>query len=252
MSTPSRPLAALLEGLPAAAYLCDRQGLITYFNPAAAKVWGRHPKLNDSADRYCGSHKLFWIDHEPMTHEQCWMARALREDRPYNGCDVIVQQPGGQLHIAVAHANPMHDETGQLIGALNILVPTETKQKRRNDALRIVVIDTGRETTTLAFVFTAIGHEVRTVSNVLDAVQLAKKFRPNMLFIDVTGQQMDGYQLAGAIRRESWGQPIVLVAIGCNKPRDLEHARTAGFNHHSTKPWNLADILPLLANIAAK
>lgn len=42
----------LLERLPAAAYTCDAEGIITYFNPRAAELWGREPKLNDPVDRY--------------------------------------------------------------------------------------------------------------------------------------------------------------------------------------------------------
>jgi two-component system, LuxR family, sensor kinase FixL len=42
----------LLEKLPAAAYTCNAEGLITYYNPRAVELWGRAPKLNDPADRY--------------------------------------------------------------------------------------------------------------------------------------------------------------------------------------------------------
>jgi PAS domain-containing protein len=42
----------MIEKLPAAAYVCDAEGLITYFNPRAAELWGREPKLNDPQDRY--------------------------------------------------------------------------------------------------------------------------------------------------------------------------------------------------------
>ena len=42
----------LLDKLPAAAYTCDADGLITYFNPRAARTWGREPRLNDPADRF--------------------------------------------------------------------------------------------------------------------------------------------------------------------------------------------------------
>ena len=49
----------LLEGLPAAAYTCDADGLITYFNRSAVQLWGRAPALNDPADRFCGSFRLF-------------------------------------------------------------------------------------------------------------------------------------------------------------------------------------------------
>jgi PAS domain-containing protein len=53
---------SLLEKLPAGAYTCDAQGLITYFNQHAVQLWGRAPELNDPRDRYCGSFKLFSPD----------------------------------------------------------------------------------------------------------------------------------------------------------------------------------------------
>jgi hypothetical protein len=36
-------LKGLLGKLPAAAYLCDSNGLITYFNDHAIQIWGRAP-----------------------------------------------------------------------------------------------------------------------------------------------------------------------------------------------------------------
>ncbi len=42
----------LLEAMPAAAYICDADGLITYFNQRAVKAWGREPKRHDPLDRY--------------------------------------------------------------------------------------------------------------------------------------------------------------------------------------------------------
>ena len=42
----------LLEKLPAGAYTCDADGLITYFNQHAVELWGREPRLNDPIDRY--------------------------------------------------------------------------------------------------------------------------------------------------------------------------------------------------------
>jgi two-component system, LuxR family, sensor kinase FixL len=42
----------LIDKMPAAAYTCDAEGLITYFNQRAVETWGREPKLNDPIDRY--------------------------------------------------------------------------------------------------------------------------------------------------------------------------------------------------------
>ncbi|HEX7028896.1 MAG TPA: PAS domain-containing protein, partial [Gammaproteobacteria bacterium] len=59
----------LLDTLPAAAYTCDAEGRITYFNRRAEEVWGRAPRLNDSNERFCGSYRLYSVDGTPLTHD---------------------------------------------------------------------------------------------------------------------------------------------------------------------------------------
>jgi PAS domain S-box-containing protein len=124
----------LLEKLPAAAYTCDPEGLITYFNQHAVQLWGRAPKLIDPVDRFCGSFKLFSPDGSPIAHDQCWMALALRMDREYNRREIVIERPDGQRLNALAHANPIHDEFGELLGAVNVLVDI-TERKRAEEAL---------------------------------------------------------------------------------------------------------------------
>src|SRR5437763_14941326 len=85
----------LLETLPAGAYTCDPEGLITYFNPHAVRLWGRAPKLNDPVDRFCGSFKLHSAHGPPITHDQCWMALALRTGDEYTGQEIVVERPDG-------------------------------------------------------------------------------------------------------------------------------------------------------------
>lgn len=125
----------LLEALPAGAYTCDADGLITYYNQRAVDLWGRAPTLNDSGDRYCGSFKLFAKDGTPISHDQCWMALALRERKEYNGQEIIVERPDGVRATTLAHANPFIDSAGNLLGAVNVLVDI-TARKRTEEALR--------------------------------------------------------------------------------------------------------------------
>jgi PAS domain S-box-containing protein len=129
------PFRAFLERLPAGAYTCDANGLITYFNQHAVQLWGRKPKLNDPIDRFCGSFKLFATDGSPILHEQCWMALALKNLREYNGHEIMIERPDGQRLTALAHASPIHNELGRLIGAVNVLVDISDR-KRSEDALK--------------------------------------------------------------------------------------------------------------------
>src|SRR5688572_16246653 len=80
----------LLEYLPAAAYTCDADGLITYFNARAVELWGRAPALSAGADRFCGSLRLFAANGTPLSHESSWMALALRDGKEYNGHEIII------------------------------------------------------------------------------------------------------------------------------------------------------------------
>jgi PAS domain S-box-containing protein len=125
----------LLENLPAGAYTCDPDGLITYFNQHAVQLWGRAPKLNDPVDRFCGSFKLFAADGTPINHDQCWMALALRTDQGYNGHEIIVERPDGQRLIVLAYANPIRDD-GKLLGAVNVLVDISDRKRAEDDLRR--------------------------------------------------------------------------------------------------------------------
>jgi PAS domain S-box-containing protein len=119
----------LLDAMPAAAYLCDTNGLITYYNRQAVKVWGRAPKLNDPVDRFCGSFKLLSAQGERIRHDQCWMAVALQQLRPVKAEEIIVERPDGSRRTVMADVNLLRNESGELLGAVNVLTDiTERKQ----------------------------------------------------------------------------------------------------------------------------
>ncbi len=124
----------LLEKLPVGAYTCDPEGLITYFNPHAVELWGRVPQLNSSVDRFCGSYRLFTVDGIPLAHDQCWMALALQNNQEYSGQEIIIERPDHRRLTVLAHAHPIHDESGKFIGAVNVLVDI-TARKQMEQAL---------------------------------------------------------------------------------------------------------------------
>ena len=124
-----------LARLPAGAYTCDADGLITWFNQHALQVWGRAPALNDPADRYCGSFRLFAANGEPIAHDECWMARAIRDRREYLGEEIVVERQDGSRVTVLAYATPVLDDNGNVATAINILVNISDR-KRLEDLLR--------------------------------------------------------------------------------------------------------------------
>jgi signal transduction histidine kinase len=178
----------LLESLPAAAYLCDANGFITYFNGHAVRLWGRAPKLNDPSDRYCGSFKLYSAEGEPIPHDECWMALAIRENREYSGEEFVIERPNGERLTALAHANPIRDERGDLLGAVNVLVNI-SECKKSEEALKDA--DRAKD------VFLAtLAHELRNplapIRNAVEILNVKSQQNPETRWaLEVIGRQVD-------------------------------------------------------------
>ena len=113
-------LEGVLEALPEAVYTTDADGRISFFNQAAADMWGVTPELGKS--EFCGSWKLYWPDGTPLPHDECPMAVALRERRVVRGLDAIAERPDGTRVPFLAFPTPIFDAAGKLTGAVNLLV----------------------------------------------------------------------------------------------------------------------------------
>lgn len=111
---------AILDALPAAVYTTDAEGRITYYNEAAAELWGVRPDLGKAA--FCGSWKLYHGDGQPFPHDECPMAVALREQKPLRGVEAIAERPDGTRVTFRAYPTPLFDDRGRLTGAVNMLV----------------------------------------------------------------------------------------------------------------------------------
>jgi PAS domain S-box-containing protein len=130
--------AGFLNALPAAIYMTDAAGRITYFNDAAATMWGRRPKLN--VDLWCGSWRLFWPDGTPMPHDACPMAITLKERRAVRGGQAIAERPDGSRVPFMAFPTPLHDASGAFAGAVNMLIDMSEQQRAEHVSRRLAAI----------------------------------------------------------------------------------------------------------------
>jgi two-component system, chemotaxis family, CheB/CheR fusion protein len=128
----------LLGALPAAIYTTDAAGRITYYNEAAATLWGCRPELGKS--EFCGSWKLYWPDGSPMRHEECPMAACLKEGRSIRGLDAVAERPDGTRIAFMPFPTPIFDSTGILTGAVNMLVDITERKWTELAAQRLAAI----------------------------------------------------------------------------------------------------------------
>jgi PAS domain S-box-containing protein len=128
----------LLQALPVAVYTTDAAGHITFYNEAAADLWGVRPELGKS--EFCGSWKLYWPDGTPLPHHECPMALTLKERRPIRGMEAIAERPDGTRVPFIPFPTPLFDASGALIGAVNTLVDIterdETERRIRESEAR--------------------------------------------------------------------------------------------------------------------
>ena len=122
----------LLKALPVAVYTTDAVGRITFYNEAAATLWGCRPEIGKS--EYCGSYRLYWADGTLLPHDQCPMAMTLREKQPIRGMEAVAERPDGTRVALIPYPTPLFDASGALIGAVNIVVDI-SERKRAEEAL---------------------------------------------------------------------------------------------------------------------
>jgi PAS domain-containing protein len=59
----------LFKQIKAPAYTTDAEGWLTYYNDAAADLWGYRPELGKT--RWCGSWRIYTMQGAPLPLDQC-------------------------------------------------------------------------------------------------------------------------------------------------------------------------------------
>ena len=125
-------LREALEDLPAAIYVTDPDGVITYFNPACIDFTGRRPEV--VAERWCGTWRLYTNAGEFLSHNECPMAVAILTQRPVRGVTAVAERPDGTRVAFRPYPTPIFDKDGRFAGAVNLLEDV-TDEFRAGDLL---------------------------------------------------------------------------------------------------------------------
>ncbi|HVL55098.1 MAG TPA: ATP-binding protein, partial [Burkholderiaceae bacterium] len=118
--------------------------------------------------------------------------------------------------------------------------------------LCVLVVDDNRDAAdSLAQMLHAIGHRAITAYEADPALELATAHRPDLVLLDIGLPGVDGYQLAGRLRRQL-SPPLYLVALtGYGGSEHRRRALEAGFDEHAVKPVTADALQALLARASA-
>ena len=114
---------------------------------------------------------------------------------------------------------------------------------------RVLVVDDNRDAAdTLAGLLRLEAHEVTVAYDGAEALALAPRLLPEVVFLDLGMPGMDGYETVRRLRRLPGAQGARYVALtGWGQEEVRRRAAEAGFDHHMVKPPDLGALQAVMA-----
>ena len=117
----------LLGALPAAIYVTDAAGHITYYNQGAVDLWGVTPRLG--LDKWCDFARFYHADGTPMFLRQCPTQIALQEGRVVHGREALMERRDGTRIYIMPNPTPLRDAAGAIVGVVNMTLDISERKE---------------------------------------------------------------------------------------------------------------------------
>jgi CheY-like chemotaxis protein len=113
---------------------------------------------------------------------------------------------------------------------------------------RVLVVDDQTDIAqSLKDLLLLLGQDAHTASDGLEALQAAKDFKPELIFLDIGLPGMTGYEVARNLRAlETIPRPRLIAVTGWGDVNNISLAHEAGFDRHLTKPVDPLEIERIL------
>jgi DNA-binding response OmpR family regulator len=105
----------------------------------------------------------------------------------------------------------------------------------------LVVDDTRNVQMMLSDFLSGQEYEVLTASDGIEAIELARSARPDLILLDIMMPNMDGYQFISNLRRES-STPVIMITAKVQEA-DIIRGFDLGVDDYITKPFRLRELL---------
>jgi len=127
----------------------------------------------------------------------------------------------------------------------------DEEEKPVKSSLRVLVVDDNRDSAdSLALMLRVMGNDTQRAYDGQDGVDVAARFRPDVVLLDIGLPVLNGYDACRRIRGEPWGKGVVLIAMtGWGQDEDRRRSLEAGFDHHLVKPLDPRALMKMLAEL---
>jgi CheY-like chemotaxis protein len=125
--------------------------------------------------------------------------------------------------------------------------PAISQQQSR----RILVVDDNIDSAnSLAMLLRMRGNDVLAAHDGFSALEIANKFAPEVVLLDIGMPGIDGLEVARQLRRMPNTKGAVLIAqTGWGQSEDQRRSVEAGFDYHFTKPVDVEMLQQLMAEL---
>jgi signal transduction histidine kinase len=252
---PVRLVQVIGNVLGNAAKYTDRGGRIELCAGAQnnlAEIRVRDNGIGIPADRLPAIFDLFTQLEQGVEHPQSGLGIGLalvRQLVEMHGGNVSAHSEGNGRGSEFVIRLPLHVAAPQPQPAT-----PRTRAAGQHRPRRILVADDNVDALeSLTRVLQLSGHEIFSAPNGQAALDAAERYRPEVALLDVGMPLVDGYEVARRLRAQSWGAPMLLVAVtGWGQEADRRRSKEAGFNAHLVKPLDLDELTELLSAPAAQ
>lgn len=130
-------------------------------------------------------------------------------------------------------------------------VTSETTSHSKSTSRKILVVDDNLDSaTSMAMMLELLGHVVSTAHDGREAVEVAERFQPQIILMDVGMPKLNGYEATRLIRKQAWlPQPVIIALTGWGQESDKHNSKEAGCDAHLVKPVNLSDLEKTLRDL---
>lgn len=116
---------------------------------------------------------------------------------------------------------------------------------------RILVIEDNDDNLTLMrLMLERKQHTVLIAPDGLIGLEMARKEHPDLILLDLSMPEMDGWDVARALKADVVTRAIPIIAVTAHSsPRDREQALAAGCDDFVTKPFSVRQLLEKIDNL---